>query len=122
MAQVRETCGDRAKCLEGRIRLINVWRPIGSTVYHEPLALADWRSVCVDDDLLPLRVIYACQDIQTVTCRYSNSHRWYYLKEQVRGALLVILASFSDYHVNTRLRRKLRSLSASTAVRMVVRG
>ncbi|OAX35643.1 hypothetical protein K503DRAFT_745650 [Rhizopogon vinicolor AM-OR11-026] len=90
MAQVRETCGDRAKCLEGRIRLINVWRPIGSTVYHEPLALADWRSVCVDDDLLPLRVIYACQEIQTVTCRYSNSHRWYYLKEQTPSEITLI--------------------------------
>ncbi|OAX39685.1 hypothetical protein K503DRAFT_849381 [Rhizopogon vinicolor AM-OR11-026] len=71
VAQVRETCGDRAQCLEGRIRLINVWRPIGSAVYHEPLALADWRSICVDDDILPHRVMFARSEHHIIAGRYK---------------------------------------------------
>ncbi|OAX30520.1 hypothetical protein K503DRAFT_225875, partial [Rhizopogon vinicolor AM-OR11-026] len=90
IAQAREVCGDSPQCLKGRIRLINVWRPIGSAVYHEPLALADWRSVCVDDDLLPLQIIYPAAELHTFTGRYNNSHRWYYLKEQTPSEITLI--------------------------------
>ncbi|CUA78286.1 hypothetical protein RSOLAG22IIIB_13041 [Rhizoctonia solani] len=57
IATVRARLGQEAEgLLQGRVRFINVWRPVGHKVYCEPLAMVDWQS-CVDmSDLLPIRV------------------------------------------------------------------
>ena len=41
------------RLLKGRVRIINVWRPIQNPVAHKPLAVADWRTVD-QQDLVPV--------------------------------------------------------------------
>ncbi|KAH9037178.1 hypothetical protein EDB84DRAFT_1656057 [Lactarius hengduanensis] len=43
---------DADRLLKGRVRIINVWRPIGNPVAHHPLAVADWRSLNPEKDRL----------------------------------------------------------------------
>ena len=51
--------GEEAETLlKGRVRIINVWRPIGHPVAHKPLAVSDWRSLDTEHDLVPVRFIY----------------------------------------------------------------
>lgn len=45
------------RLLKGRVRIINVWRPIRNPVAHKPLAVADWRSVDAEHDLVPVRFL-----------------------------------------------------------------
>lgn len=49
---------DADRLLKGRVRIINVWRPIGHPVAHKPLAVSDWRSLDTEHDLVPVRFIY----------------------------------------------------------------
>ncbi|KAG8708333.1 hypothetical protein FRC11_006558 [Ceratobasidium sp. 423] len=82
-AEVRKYMGDDAeRLLQGRVRFINVWRPIGHQVHHEPLGFADWQTSSDVSNLLPLRVdnIYANFDV--FISRFSRGHRWYYLGHQ----------------------------------------
>ncbi|KAL5480939.1 hypothetical protein ACEPAI_9880 [Sanghuangporus weigelae] len=41
------------RLLKGRVRIINVWRPIGHPVAPRPLAVADYRSLDAEYDLVP---------------------------------------------------------------------
>ena len=57
--RVHHHLGDEAdRLLQGRVRLINVWRPIHHPVAHHPLAVAHWRSLDPEHDLVPSRLIY----------------------------------------------------------------
>ena len=49
---------DAARLLQSRVRIINVWRPIGHPVAHKPLAVSDWRTLDTETDLVPVRFIY----------------------------------------------------------------
>ena len=46
------------RLLKGRVRIINVWRPIHHPVAHKPLAVSDWRSLDEKRDLVPISLIY----------------------------------------------------------------
>ena len=51
--------GDEAdRLLKGRVRIINVWRPIHHPVAHKPLAVSDWHTLDAEHDLVPIRLIY----------------------------------------------------------------
>ena len=41
-----------------RFQLINVWRPLKNTVYDYPLGVADFRSIDVNNDLVPTTLVY----------------------------------------------------------------
>lgn len=73
---------DADRLLQGRVRIINVWRPIHHIVAHKPLALADWRSLDVDRDLVPVRYIYPDRESSAFSVRYNAAHRWHYLSDQ----------------------------------------
>ena len=108
---VRETFGCEAdRLLMGRVRWINVWRPIGSTVYNDPLTLANWRTISIQDDLVPLTTIYPGREIRTLASHYNKNHRWYFMKEQVR------IASFpeQDYEPVTPTVTRLGTLGIYT--------
>ena len=49
---------DADRLLKGRVRIINVWRPIQHPVAHKPLAVSDWRYLDAENDLVPMRHIY----------------------------------------------------------------
>lgn len=63
-----------------RFQIINVWRPIKNVVYDYPLAMADFRSVNVDEDLVATELRYPSWllDQETFAVRYNPNHKWYY--------------------------------------------
>ncbi|KAG8214567.1 hypothetical protein J3R82DRAFT_9630 [Butyriboletus roseoflavus] len=70
--RVEHHLGDEAeRLLKGRYRIINVWRPIANPVAHNPLAVADYRSVDPDKDLISTRHIYAHREGATFSVKYN---------------------------------------------------
>ena len=92
---------DAERLLKGRYQIINVWRPI-KTIRKDPLGIADATSV-PDDDLLPVQLIYPDRVGETFTVRPNAAHRWYYLREQTPGE--VILIKCFDSKLDGRARR-----------------
>jgi len=73
---------DAERLLKSRVRIINVWRPIGNPVAHKPLAVADWRSLDVKNDLVPVRFIYPHRVGGTYSVKYNPQIKWNYLSNQ----------------------------------------
>lgn len=90
-----------SRLLKGRYQIINVWRPI-KTIRKDPLGVADATSV-PEEDLVPVQLIYPDRVGETFTVRPRDSHRWYYLREQTPGE--VILIKCFDSKVDGRARR-----------------
>ncbi|KAK8113551.1 7alpha-cephem-methoxylase P8 chain related protein [Apiospora sp. TS-2023a] len=64
------------KLLQGRVQIINVWRPI-ATVQRDPLAVAEASSV-PESDLVPIGLIYPNRRGETLAVNYNPRHRFYY--------------------------------------------
>ena len=91
MKRVYRHLGDDAeRLLKGRVRIINVWRPIGNPVAHKPLAVADWRTLDPARDLVPVTYRYPDRTGATFSVRYSAAHRWWYLSGQTTGEVTLI--------------------------------
>jgi len=73
---------DAERLLQGRVRIINVWRPIENRVAHQPLAVMDYRSLNPADDLVSNTFIPQHHTGATSFVKYSPTHRWYYLADQ----------------------------------------
>jgi hypothetical protein len=79
--RVKRHLGDEAdKLLEGRYRIINVWRPLNKEpVESFPLAFASSASLA-DEDVVPVEHRYRNGYIgQTAGIKYNPSQQWYYL-------------------------------------------
>ncbi|KAK5108552.1 hypothetical protein LTR62_008209 [Meristemomyces frigidus] len=63
--------------LRGRVRLINVWRPLNGTVYTNPLAYADSRSV-PDNDIVGVEHRYPDRTGETAGVKYTEQGQWHY--------------------------------------------
>ncbi|GAN77718.1 CmcJ/NvfI family oxidoreductase [Acidisphaera rubrifaciens] len=63
--------------LRGRVRLVNLWRPILGPAIDMPLAVADARSVA-PGDLIPSDLIFRDRVGETYAVRHNPAHRWYY--------------------------------------------
>jgi hypothetical protein len=61
------------KLLQGRVQIINVWRPI-KTVQRDPLAIAEASSVD-DKDLVVVELIYPNRRGETYGVTYNPGHR-----------------------------------------------
>ncbi len=92
---------DAAALLQGRVQIINVWRPI-RTVQRDPLAVADARSV-PDADLVPTPLIYPGRQGETYQVRHNPGHRWFYKSGLSPGEVLLIKCF--DSKVDGRARR-----------------
>ena len=78
VARVHRHMGEDAeRLLKGRVRIINVWRPIANPVYHRPLALGDWRSLNQETDLVPVKYLYPDRTGATFSVRYNPNHKHY---------------------------------------------
>ena len=75
--------------MKGRVRIINVWRPIHHPVAHKPLAVSDWRYLD-QNDLVPVRFIYPHREGSTYSVRYNPEHKWYYLSDQTPDEVTLI--------------------------------
>lgn len=68
---------DAEKLLQGRYRIINVWRPLNGPVMGFPLAVADGETV-QNDDLIPIEHRYPNRNGQTAAVRFNPEQKWFY--------------------------------------------
>lgn len=77
-ARVRYHLPDEAdKLLQGRYRIINVWRPLNGPVMAHPLAVADSATVN-DEDLVGVEHRYPDRTGETAGVRHNPEQKWYY--------------------------------------------
>ena len=62
--------------LKGRVRIVNVWRPLNGPVQCSPLAFADSTTVN-DEALITVEHRYADRIGETISVEHTNEH-WYY--------------------------------------------
>ncbi|HEV8722309.1 MAG TPA: CmcJ/NvfI family oxidoreductase [Candidatus Binatia bacterium] len=87
--RVRETLPDEAeKLLARRFAIIQVWRAINQPIQANPLAVADAKSVEMEDLLVAERR-YPHRVGQTYRLKYNPNHRWFYFPEMRRDEALV---------------------------------
>jgi hypothetical protein len=87
--RVREFLPDEADDLiKRRFAIIQVWRAINQPIQSNPLALADAKSVAMEDLLIAERR-YPHRVGQTYRLKYSPDHRWFYFPEMRRDEALV---------------------------------
>lgn len=77
--RVRRHLGDEAeKLLQGRYRIINVWRPLNGPVVSFPLGFASSQTVN-NEDLIPVEHRYPDRTGYTAGVRYNEGQKWHYL-------------------------------------------
>lgn len=81
---------DADRLLKGRVRIINVWRPIRNPVAHKPLAVSDWRKLDTEHDLVSVRFIYPDREGSTFSVKYNPQHEWWYLGGQTPEEVTLI--------------------------------
>jgi hypothetical protein len=87
--RVREFLPDEAEdLLKRRFAIVQVWRPINQPIQSNPLALADAKSVAMEDLLVAERR-YPHRVGQTYRLKYNPGHRWFYFPEMRRDEALV---------------------------------
>nr|POE99393.1 hypothetical protein CFP56_52785 [Quercus suber] len=76
--RVEHHMGEEAGALlQGRVRLINVWRPLNGPVVASPLAFADSTTVS-DEDVVPVEHRYPHRTGETAGVKFSPQTRWHY--------------------------------------------
>ena len=63
---------------------------------HDPLAVADYRSIDLEQDLVTTRFIYPDRETSTNSFRYSPGHKWYYLSDQTPDEVTLFKCFDSD--------------------------
>jgi hypothetical protein len=87
--RVREFLPEEAdRLLARRFAIIQVWRAINQPIQSNPLALADAKSVAMEDLLVAERR-YPHRVGQTYRLKFSPEHRWLYFPEMRRDEALV---------------------------------
>jgi len=77
--RVKLHTGDEADTLlKERAQIINVWRPIGGPVEESPLAVADFRTIDFEKDLVHVTFKYPHRDGETLAVKYSENLKFYY--------------------------------------------
>jgi hypothetical protein len=87
---------EAARLQQGRVRLVNVWRPLtaGPVVSH-PLAVADGSSV-PDEQLLGVQHRYPHRTGETAAVRYGSQQRWWYWSGMTADERLLLKCFDSD--------------------------
>jgi hypothetical protein len=87
--RVREILPNEAEeLLKHRFAIIQVWRAINQPIQANPLAIADGKSVAMEDLIVAERR-YPHRVGQTYRLKYSPNHRWFYFPEMRRDEALV---------------------------------
>ena len=87
--RVREILPDEAdQLLRRRFAIIQVWRAINLPIESNPLAVADAKSVAMEDFLIAERR-YPHRVGQTYRLMFRPGHRWYYFPRMRRDEALV---------------------------------
>ncbi|GAM89961.1 hypothetical protein ANO11243_080010 [Dothideomycetidae sp. 11243] len=76
--RVRRHLGDQAEeLLQGRVRIVNVWRPLNGPVVSSPLAMAASDSVA-EEEVVAVEHRYRDKTGETAGIKPSERHQWYY--------------------------------------------
>jgi hypothetical protein len=87
--RVREVLPEEAESLLARrFAIIQVWRAINRPIQSNPLAVADAKSVAMEDFMIAERR-YPHRVGQTYRLKYNPNHRWFYFPEMRRDEALV---------------------------------
>ena len=87
--RVREILPDEAEALlKRRFAIVQVWRAINQPIESNPLALADARSVAMDDLLVSERR-YPHRVGQTYRLKHNPGHKWFYFPRMRRDEAIV---------------------------------
>lgn len=73
-----------------RFQIINLWRPILHAAVDWPLALCDFRSVDVNNDLMPVALIYPDREGETFGVKYNPNHQWKYMRAMTPEEFVLI--------------------------------
>lgn len=77
--RVRHHLPDEAeKLLQGRYRIINIWRPLNGPVQANPLGFASSETT-EDRDVIPVEHRYPDRTGETAGIRYNKNQKWHYL-------------------------------------------
>lgn len=88
--------GDEApELLQGRYRIINVWRPLNGPVYGHPLAYAD-SSTVRGEDLVGVEHRYPHRTGETAAVKFDEAQRWNYWSGMENDERLLLLCFDSD--------------------------
>jgi hypothetical protein len=87
--RVRDLLPDEAEeLLKHRFAVVQVWRPINKPVQNEHLAIADARSIGIDE-LVPSARIYPDRRGEVYHSTFNPAHRWYYFPKMQRNEAVV---------------------------------
>ena len=87
--RVRDILPDEASdLLQHRCAVIQVWRPIGSLIESDPLAICEAQTLA-PDDLIASERRYPNRVGETYQVSYNPEHRWYYFPRMTRDEALV---------------------------------
>jgi hypothetical protein len=88
--RVREHLPDEAEeLLQGRVQVINLWRPIRGPLRDSPLAVCDVTTVGADD-LVASDLIYPNRNGETYSVKFNPAHRWFYFPEMMTDEALLL--------------------------------
>ena len=83
------------KLLQGRYRIINVWRPLNGPVVASPLGFADSSSVR-DEDLVSVEHRYPDRTGETAGVKHREGQTWYYWSGMRNDERLFLQCSDSE--------------------------
>ena len=87
--RVRDLLPDEADdLLIRRFAVVQVWRPINKPVQREPLAIADARSIGMNELIASAR-IYPDRRGEVYHSTFNPQHRWYYFPNMQRNEAIV---------------------------------
>lgn len=87
--RVRDLLPNEAdELLKRRFAVIQTWRPIRYPVEREALAIADARSIAMND-LIPSARVYPNRIGEVYHCTFNPAHRWYYFPKMQRNEAMV---------------------------------
>jgi hypothetical protein len=95
--RLRDTVGDKdaEKLLKSRFAIVQTWRPIKHSVFSEPFALADGRTI-PNSGFVALERRYSYRTAETYHISYDANHVFYYLSEMTPEETYIFKVFDSD--------------------------
>jgi len=98
----RHAPDDAERLLRGRVRIVNLWRPIRGPVLDHPLAMLD-GSTLAPGDLVATDLLYPDRTGETYSVLHNPAHRWHYLSAMRPDEVLLLKCYDSLEDGRTRL-------------------
>lgn len=88
LESVVQDAEERERLLDGRVQIINVWRPL-KTVERDPLAVCDWESLDWRRDRIANRLVLPTGWNELGKYTFNPRQKWYYMSGQQLHEALV---------------------------------